>query len=172
MTRHLNFLDDALDGYFFTNERNEVLFINRVLLQQLGYTDSERSLLMGVPLSDNHWDDPLEWELFNYDLSHEGSVQDRKVEMKALDGTPRLFKVSAVQTRDSAGRIIGAQHTLRLQPYTIRQSTAELRAENRELSALTAIGRNVLSTMDVDVVVQHLMHTVRALFDIRSPGSI
>ncbi len=166
MSRHLNFLDDALDGFFFTDERNEVLFVNLFLLRLLGYSDEERTALLGAPLLSRHWVEPDERERIKRHLEQYGYIRDKKVELVALSDTPLLVSLSAVATRDAEGKTVGAQYMLRPLPYASRRGTAELRAENRELAALTSIGRTVLSTMNIDEVAQHLIKTVMDLFEV------
>lgn len=166
MMRHLNFLDAALDGFFFTNERHEILYANLFLSRLLGYEDAERSELHGRPLASDHMADPEEQVRITHHLTQYGNIRDRKVELLGRTGNPIMVSLSAVLTRDEQGRPLGAQYMLRPLPYSARRGTAELRAENRELAALTSIGRAVLSTKDVGEVSRHLLDTVRSLFEV------
>lgn len=166
MTRHLHFLDNALDGYFFTDEHHNVLFINQYLLEQLGYDPKLRYTLLGSPLPDQHWDKVDERAQLLDELWEREAVRERRIAMRTTNGTPLFFKISAVLTRDDTGIPLGAQYTLRSLAASRHRTTAELRAENRELAALSAMGRKVLSTMDSRVVVDHLISNLPLLFPI------
>lgn len=167
-TKHLNFLDNAIDGYFFTNSRNEVLYVNLYLLRMLGYSDIDRHALIGEALPPLHWQNLDDATHILEVVKEDGYLRDYKVEMNALNGNPLLVSVSAVSARDANGVNVGIQYTLRLLPQRSGRGTAELRAENRELAALTAIGRHVLSTMSLEEVVHHLMQTVLDFFEVKA----
>ena len=168
MARHFNFLDNFQDGYCSPRSRTRCSFLNLSLLRHLGYEDAERPTLLGKPLPADHWEEPLEFDLLWLELLRVGRIDEQKLEMRARNGASKPFKISGALATDEAGRPAGGQFVLRYVPLARRQGTAELRAENRELSALSTIGRNALSTMDSKVVVQHLLHTVRAVFKVEA----
>lgn len=166
--QHLNVLQNALDGVFFTNERHDLLFINRTLLHLLGYAEADRERLLGAPLPITHWSNPRDFQVIYQELQQQGWVEGRIVRLAATAGTPVLVSLSAIGIRDTQGAFTGAQFRLRPLNDPARRGTAELRAENRELTALTAIARSVLSTMNVAEVMQHLLETVQNLFEVQA----
>lgn len=165
-TQHLNFLDEALDGYYFTTPHDEILFANQTLLRILGYRSSEADTLIGSPLPARHWADERTATTISSELERRGFIRDYRVTLRTLDNEPQLVSLSAAVNHDKQGRPTGIQYTVRPVPHPSRRGTAELRAENRELAALTVIGRSVLSTMNMEEVARHLMQTALNLFDL------
>lgn len=166
--RALDLLDAAQEGHLFTNQQDEILFINLRLLEILGYTPADRARLIGRPLPEEHWQHSGGVRDLLQQLSMAGTSQRERLPVTMTGGQSRMVALTATVALDERGRATGVHYIFRPLAGDGHRGTAELRAENRELAAITAIGRSVLSTQRTEEVVEHLLETVTRFFEVKS----
>ena len=145
-TRHLNFLHNTHDGVFFTNSKDELVFINPYLLQMLEYEDPEA--LVGKPVPDEIWDDPSDKEQLLEDLRTQGFVRERVLTMRNAQDEPVFVSCSAVSVLDPSNEYVGAE--VMLCNITSKQLLQRQRVQ--ELESIRTRAESLYEKLDSDQI--------------------
>jgi PAS domain S-box-containing protein len=107
--RFNEFFESLREGIFFTTPEGQVLDANPALVRMLGF--ESKAALQSRNFSEVYAD-PAQRDALVRELQSRGSVQDREIVLRRMDGSHLYCLASGFAIRDTFGRIVRLQGTL------------------------------------------------------------
>jgi PAS domain S-box-containing protein len=158
--RYRSLFDGVPVGLYRTNIEGEFLEINPAMLQMLGFTKNQ-------PLEDirtpDLYVDPADRGRWQSLLEEYGTLLDFETQLRRQDGTLIWVRDNARALRDSSGNVTSYEGSIKditgrkLAEQMASEAIRVLEKQNQRLDSLYRVGQIVNSTLDVEVILDHLM---------------
>jgi PAS domain S-box-containing protein len=157
--RYRSLFDGVPVGLYRTTGDGVFLDINSAMLRMLGFSDREALLDVRTP---GLYADPADRERWQQMLDTHDTVLDFETQLKRQDGALIWVRDNARVIRDSAGKIVFYEGSIK--DITERKMAERMAAEamrileqqNKRLESLYRVGQIVNSTLDVEIILDHL----------------
>jgi PAS domain S-box-containing protein len=158
--RYRSLFDGVPVGLYRTDVEGKFLEINAAMLEMLGF--SARESLEAVKAPDLYVDpaDRVRWQSL---LAEYGTILDFETHFRRQDGTMIWVRDNARALRDSTGKITSYEGSIKditgrkLAEQIAAEAIRVLEKQNQRLESLYLVGQIVNSTLDVEVILDHLM---------------
>ncbi|GAB4264617.1 MAG: hypothetical protein Kow0092_16370 [Deferrisomatales bacterium] len=138
--RFQEFFQSAPIGLFRRTLEGRLLAVNPALTEILGYPSCEA--LLATPVEDLYWD-PADRVAFEGEIGRTGSVHNREVRLRRLDGSQARVLVNTRAVRDPGGNLLHLEGSL--QDLTaLREAEALARDRELDLRTLLESGQTVV----------------------------
>lgn len=157
--RYRSLFDGVPVGLYRTTVEGEFLEINPAMLEMLGFPNREAMAKVRTPVLYVDPEDRVQWQAL---LENYGTILDFETQLRRQDGTLIWVRDNARALRDSSGQIRSYEGSIKditgrkLAEHTAAEAIRNLEKQNQRLDSLYRVGQIVNSTLDVEVILDHL----------------
>jgi len=154
--RYWEVLHEVGEGLFISNPEGQFTYVNRALVDMLGYKNEQE--LLAIDLPTDLYVDPIQRDVFREMMERQGYVRDWEVEFKRKDGVPITVLLTAHALRDDEGNITGYQG-INIDITPRKRLERQLKAAHDFLSNLieSSVDGIIASDMKGDVILFNKM---------------